>query len=132
MKFSKKINLLSARENLKIKIKTKKQNKTMDLIIKANDKIFLCEAKHLNVAGGEQDKQISELIEIIGLYDKKVSYISFCDGNYSNILLSDDVHGKKLDQQRKEISENLSKNPNNYWVNTFGFKQLFKDFSAQK
>lgn len=74
LRFSKKINLQSARRNLKVKIKTKKQNKTLDLIIKIRENIFVCEAKHLNTAGGGQDKQISELIEIIGLKERPGIY----------------------------------------------------------
>jgi hypothetical protein len=42
---------------------TKKQNKNLDLAIKIKNKIFICEAKHLNTSGGGQDKQLSELAE---------------------------------------------------------------------
>ena len=128
VKFSKKFNLKNVRKNLDIKIRTKKQNKTLDLIIKAKNKILLCEAKHLNTSGGGQDKQISELIEILGLTEKKdVSYIAFLDGKYSNILLGDSGRGDKIITQRKEIKKFLHNNPNNYWVNTDGFKSLIFD-----
>ena len=128
VKFSKKFNLKNVRENLDVKINAKKQNKTLDLIIKANNKILLCEAKHLNTAGGGQDKQISELIEILNLNEKNgVSYISFLDGKYSNILLSENGHGDKITTQRKEIKKFLNNNPNNYWVNTAGFTRLISD-----
>ncbi len=128
VKFSKKFNLKNVRKNLSIKIKTKKQNKTLDLIIKAKDKIFLCEAKHLNTSGGAQDKQISELIEILGLSEKNnISYISFLDGKYSNILLGNNRGGDKITTQRKEINKLLKNNPNNYWVNTAGFVNLISD-----
>ncbi len=128
VKFSKKFSLKNVRKNLDIKIKTKKQNKTLDLIIKAKDKILLCEAKHLNTSGGGQDKQISELIEILGLTEKNgISYVSFLDGKYSNILLGENRHGDKITTQRKEIKRFLDNNPNNYWVNTAGFKSLISD-----
>ncbi|MBU2579284.1 hypothetical protein KKA09_04195 [Patescibacteria group bacterium] len=128
VKFSKKFSLKNVREKLSIKIKTKKQNKTLDLIIKAKDKILLCEAKHLNTSGGGQDKQISELIEILGLTEKnKISYISFLDGKYSNILLSNNRHGDKINTQRKEIKKFLKNNPNNYWLNTVGFERFIFD-----
>lgn len=128
MQFSKKFNLKNVRENLGVKIKTKKQNKTLDLIIKTKDKIFLCEAKHLNTSGGGQDKQISELIEILGLNEKnKVSYISFLDGKYSNILFDDHKYGDKITTQKKEIKKFLKNNSDNYWVNTAGFKKLISD-----
>ncbi|PIR44172.1 hypothetical protein COV23_01290 [Candidatus Wolfebacteria bacterium CG10_big_fil_rev_8_21_14_0_10_31_9] len=128
VKFSKKFNLKNVRKNLCIKIKTKKQNKTLDLIIKAGDKVLLCEAKHLNTSGGGQDKQISELIEIMGLSEKnEVSYIAFLDGKYSNILLSDNGGGDKIITQKKEINGFLKNNSNNYWLNTAGFKKLICD-----
>lgn len=128
VKFSKKFNLKNVREKLDVKIKTKKQNKTLDLIIKVKNKILLCEAKHLNTSGGDQDKQISELIEILNLNEKNgISYISFLDGKYSNILLGENRHGDKITTQRKEIKKYLTNNPNNYWVNTAGFTHLISD-----
>jgi|SRR3989344_5327965 len=106
----------------------KKQNKTLDLIIKARDRILLCEAKHLNTSGGGQDKQISELIEILSLNEKKdISYIAFLDGKYSNILLNDNEGGNKIETQRKDINKFLKDNPNNYWLNTAGFEKLIFD-----
>ncbi len=94
----------------------------------AKNKILLYEAKHLNTSGGGQDKQISELIEILGLTEKNgVSYISFLDGKYSNILLSDSGNGDKIITQRKEINKFLKDNPDNYWVNTAGFESLISD-----
>ena len=128
VKFSKKLSLKNVRKNLGVKIKTKKQNKTLDLIIKAKDKIFLCEAKHLNTSGGGQDKQISELIEIMGLKENNgISYIAFLDGKYSNILLNDKDGGDKITKQREEINKFLKNNPNNYWLNTAGFEKLISD-----
>jgi len=107
VKFSKKFSLKDVRENLGVKIKTKKQNKTLDLIIKTKDKILLCEAKHLNTSGGGQDKQLSELIEIMGLKEKN--------------------GGEKITKQKKEIDKFLKNNPNNYWLNTAGFEKLISD-----
>jgi len=128
VKFSKKFSLKNVRKNLNIKIKTKKQNKTLDLIIKAKDKILLCEAKHLNTSGGGQDKQISELIEILNLTEKNgISYLAFLDGKYSNVLFGDNGKGDKITTQRKEIKKFLNHNPNNYLVNTCGFKRLIAD-----
>lgn len=128
VKFSKKFSLKNVRKNLGVKIKTKKQNKTLDLIIKAKDRILLCEAKHLNTSGGGQDKQISELIEIMSLKEENgISYIAFLDGKYSNVLLSDVGFGNKIMRQRKEIDKFLKNNPNNYWLNTVGFEKLISD-----
>jgi len=128
VRFSKKFSLKNVRKNLKVKIKTKKQNKTLDLIIKAKDIILLCEAKHLNTSGGEQDKQISELIEILNLSENNgVSYISFLDGKYSNILLGGNGQGGKINTQRKEIERFLNNHPANFWLNTAGFERLVSD-----
>lgn len=120
------------REKLDLKIKTKKQNKNLDLLIKNGEKLFLLEAKHLNTGGGEQDKQLSELIEILGLKENKnsVYYISFLDGTYSNSILGKiDKKSKKKYKQRKEIEKYLKINANNFWVNTAGFINLVKDIA---
>jgi hypothetical protein len=127
--FSKIFSVKNVRKNLNIKLAAKKQNKKLDLIIKYNGRIFLCEAKHLNTSGGEQDKQISELIEIINLREENenISYIAFLDGSYSNVLLSESSGGEKITTQRKEIKKYLSNNQNNFWVNTAGFDSLFRN-----
>jgi len=129
-KFSKIFSVKNVRKNLGIKLAAKKQNKKLDLIIKTNGRIFLCEAKHLNTSGGGQDKQIVELIEIISLKEqnKNISYIAFLDGSYSNILLSDKNGGDKLTTQRKEIKKYLLRNQQNFWVNTVGFETLFREY----
>jgi len=121
-------------KELKIKIPLKKQGKNLDLIIKYNNKFFLLEAKHLNVGGGEQDKQISELIEIMSLEKEKnnIFYVSFLDGTYSNALLGEvPKRAKKRLKQQKEIKKYLKKNPKNYWLNTAGFKLLFSDLTKK-
>lgn len=117
------------KENLGVKIKTKKQNKMLDLIIKNNEKIFLLEAKHLNVSGGGQDKQVSELIEILNLNeDRDVSYVAFLDGTHSNKLLGEiQKKSEKLFEQRREIERFLKKNQQNFWLNTAGFVEFVKD-----
>lgn len=122
----------SIRKELILKIKTKKQDKRLDLLIKNGKNTFLLEAKHLNTGGGEQDKQISELIEILSLPKERnnIFYISFLDGTYSNLLLGEiKKSAKKKLKQRKEIEKYLKKNPNNFWLNTAGFYNLIKDLN---
>jgi hypothetical protein len=128
LRFSSKTNLKIIRDEFNLKIKTKNQNKNLDLVIKANEKIFLCEAKHLNTSGGGQDKQIAELIELLNIKEnnKNFYFISFLDGKYSNKILNDSIAGTKLLTQRNQIKEFLKNNPNNFWLNTAGFKELFK------
>lgn len=126
VRFSKEtFSTVGIRSELGIKIHTKKQDKRLDLLFKYRRKIFLLEAKHLNVGGGEQDKQISELIEILSLKEvnKSIHYISFLDGTYSNNLLGYiSKRSKKKLRQNKEIKNHLKNNSRNYWVNTAGFK----------
>jgi len=115
-----------------INLKTKNQGKMLDLIIKNGKNIYILEAKHLNTGGGEQNKQIDELIKILELRETKenVFYISFLDGTYSNKLIGEDIQkkSKKLFTQRSQIEKYLkSKGAKNYWVNTTGFIHLFMD-----
>jgi hypothetical protein len=115
-------------KRLGIHLKTKNQSKMLDLIIKNDKKIFILEAKHLNTGGGEQNKQIDELIKILELKENKENlfYISFLDGTYSNKLIGE--KSKKLFAQRGQIEKYLNnKGAKNYWVNTTGFIQLFLD-----
>jgi len=119
------------RKNLKININTKNEDKMFDLLIKNNRKIFILEAKHLNVGGGEQDKQIGELIKILELKEKNknIIYISFLDGTYSNKLISQPLpkRAKKMIKERARIERCLkNKKARNYWVNTAGFVSIFK------
>ena len=125
-RFSKIFDVKNVRASLGVKIRAKKQGKKLDLIVKYKNKIFLIEAKHLNTSGGGQDKQISELIEVISLKEKNkhISYLAFLDGSYSNILLGNQNRGEKLATQKKDIQKYLSQNKNSYWVNTTGFKKL--------
>lgn len=127
--FSKKFSIKNTRKKLGIRLSTKKQNKNLDIIIKAGAKIFLCEAKHLNASGGAQDKQIAELIEIVGLKEKnkQISYIAFADGAYANFVLSDAHTEGKLKTQQKEIRSCLENNPHNFWLNTAGLRALLTD-----
>ncbi len=123
--------MLKIKEKLKLRMPFKKQGKKPDLLIKCSKGIFILEAKHLNVGGGEQDKQISELIDILRLRKERedIFYVSFLDGTYSNILLSDKINkkAKKRLKQYREINRYLRQNMQNYWLNTAGFKALFAD-----
>lgn len=114
---------------LKINLKTKNQKKMPDLIIKNEKVIFVLEAKHLNTDGGEQNKQIEELIKILELKENNINifYVSFLDGTYSNKLLADFIpkRSKKLRNQRRQIERYLkNNNSRNFWVNTAGFEKL--------
>ncbi|MFH1188052.1 MAG: hypothetical protein V1688_04325 [bacterium] len=120
-----------SKKKLGIRLKTHNQGKMLDLLIKIEGKLFVLEAKHLNIGGGEQNKQIDELIKILELKEQKehVFYVSFLDGTYSNKLIVGEIskRAKKLGMQRKQIEDSLEKkDAKNYWVNTAGFIALFK------
>ena len=129
-----KFNLKILRDNLNIRIETKSQEKNLDFVIKHNENYFLLEAKHINVSGGAQDKQIKELIGLISLTEnnKKVSYLSFMDGKYSNKLLlhNQSKRSKKKYNQLKEINININKT-NNFWLNTKGFDKFLEKLNGK-
>mgnify|MGYP001604008348 CR=1 FL=1 len=121
------------KKNFNIDIGKDTQNKTLDLIIKSNNHIYLLEAKHLNTGGGGQNKQVLELTKVIKneLNSKKYHFIAFLDGIYSNLLLNagknidDTTEKNKIETQYFDIVKTLKENKNNYWINTAGFKKLF-------
>lgn len=132
VRFSKKdFDINTIRKKLNIKIKNESQNKALDLLIKLKNQFYLLEAKHINVSGGGQDKQIKELIKNLSLSESNINvhYISFLDGKYSNLLLNDEntLEKGKVAEQYKEILKNLEKCQHNYWLNTAGLFEFIKD-----
>lgn len=117
------------RHEIKFLWSKKKEQKMPDFLIKDGDDIFILEHKHMKEGGGGQDKQINEIISLIGFNENnpKIHYISFLDGMYFNLLAST-KHSKngKLSNQIKNIKKNLNRNKQNYFVNTAGFKKLFE------
>ncbi len=104
----------------------KHENKQTDFLFKIKNRIFILEHKHVKESGGGQDKQMSEIINFISFEEKNVSYVSFLDGVYFNLLSEDTLVSGKTFQQKKVIKEFLNKNKENYFVNTHGFKELLK------
>ncbi|MEM5832356.1 MAG: hypothetical protein QXT38_03550 [Candidatus Aenigmatarchaeota archaeon] len=105
----------------------KRFDKNPDLLIKVNEHILIVEAKHIKESGGAQDKSLLELCNFIAYEEENLSkefvihYLAFLDGVYAS-------HFFNLEHQYSERAlENLSNCPNNYFVNTEGFKQLIKD-----
>ncbi|MBU1089230.1 hypothetical protein KKF38_00330 [Patescibacteria group bacterium] len=115
------------RQKLKINPKVK-QNKNLDLVIKNNDKIFILEAKHQNMAGGGQNSFIDEIIRLLNfsVENPNIFYVSFFDGVAANEIFGNQNGDPKLRAQQKEILDNLATNKHNFLVNTAGFKELFK------
>jgi len=104
------------------------ENKQTDFLFKINDQIFIMEHKHMKESGGGQDKQMTEIIDFISYSEPKVSYVSFLDGIYFNLLADETIKKGKTFEQREKIKTNLEKNKQNYFINTIGFKKLLEAF----
>lgn len=103
-----------------------KQNKMPDAVFLCNGTIYIVEHKHLKEGGGGQDKQMTELVDLIKTSQNKVVYISYLDGPYFNCLINP-TPSTKLFNIKQDIIKFLEENNNNYFVNTSGFDLLIKD-----
>jgi len=115
---------------IKFSWSNKKEQKMPDFLIKHKDDIFIVEHKHLKEGGGGQDKQINEVISLIGFSENNpnIHYISFLDGIYFNLFANKRYLKKgKILNQLKNIQKNLRQNSQNYFLNTSGFKKLLKE-----
>lgn len=106
------------------------QGKICDVVLKVMDHFFLIEAKHIKEGGGAQDKQVAEVIEFIKYSEEneKIHYIAFMDGVYFNKFIGV-IKSTKVDRQKKDIGTNLSTKKSNFFINTYGLIELFKDIS---
>lgn len=114
---------------IKFSWSAEKEEKMPDLLIRYRDNIFIVEHKHMKEGGGGQNKQINEIISLIGFSesDKKIHFISFLDGTYFNLFTDNKYLTKgKILKQINGIRDSLKINKQNYFVNTAGFKELFK------
>lgn len=107
------------------------QNKQTDFLFKVGNKLFIMEHKHMKESGGGQDKQMSEIIDFISYKDNNVSYVSFLDGVYFNVLIDKNITSGKPFEQRKNIIKNLKTNKQNYFINTNGFVKLLKELTKK-
>jgi hypothetical protein len=103
-----------------------RQGKMPDVLMRHKNDIIIIEHKHIKEGGGGQANAINEIISFIGYSEDGISYVSFMDGTYFN-LLADNISSKnKLYTQLNNIKALLKGNKNNYFVNTAGFKMLLK------
>lgn len=104
------------------------QNKIPDFYILYKNHHIIGEAKHIHNKGGAQDKQIGELIDFIKQSEenKQIHYLSFLDGLYLHYFTQNTL-SDKLKKQKEDIEEALKNNPQNFFVNTKGFKKLLQD-----
>ena len=111
----------------------KKEKKLPDILIKYKDHIFIIEHKHMKESGGGQDKQINEIISLISYqeHNPNIHYVSFLDGIYFNLFANEDLNDGKILTQLENIKKYLGLNPQNYFVNTAGFKRLIDGLTAK-
>ncbi|MBC7092047.1 MAG: hypothetical protein H5T85_05170 [Actinobacteria bacterium] len=111
------------------------QGKKPDIVLKIGDHFFIIEAKHIKESGGAQDKQIVETIEFIKYSENSefIHYLSFVDGVYfNNFIWTPPENSSKVNRQKEDIEKYLKENPNNFFVNTAGLKEIFEDLSKNK
>jgi hypothetical protein len=107
-----------------------KEEKMPDLLMKYKNNIYIVEHKHMKEGGGGQDKQVNEIISLIGFSEKNKNfhYISFLDGLYFNLFANKNYLKKgKILNQLNNIKQNLKNNKQNYFVNTAGFKKIIQE-----
>ncbi len=107
-----------------------KQNKMPDVVFKSGNDIYIVEHKHMKEEGGGQNKQVAEVVDFIGFSEtgsrSKIHYVTFMDGRYFNLFTRVSDRDGKIVAQIGNIRTNLKMNPDNYFVNTKGFRELLK------
>lgn len=110
----------------------KTDGKMPDILFKKKNDLFIIEHKHMKEGGGGQNKQINEIIDFINYSEKisstKIHYVTFLDGQYFNYFSNLNFKAKsKIPTQVVNIRNSLQNNPDNYFVNTAGFKKLLPE-----
>ncbi len=103
------------------------QNKLPDFVLHhESGRIFIGEAKHMKESGGGQDKQVTELIALVSQDEigERAGYVGYLDGIYFNSLADPARAGAKAREKVGQIRSALATQPNNYFVNTHGFRAL--------
>lgn len=124
--------------HLAMKFAKGKQDKLPDMVFRSNNEYYVVEMKHIKGSGGGQDKQLSEVIDFIRYAEKDghIHYISYLDGEYSNLLHDKSLRSNaksrkrnKIVRQYNSIMRCLRKNEGNYFLNTAGFKMFIQQIS---
>jgi len=106
------------------------QNKLPDMVFFINGEYFVVEMKSMKGSGGGQDKQLTEVINFIRYAeaDARIHYITYLDGEYSNLLHGDTTQPKIRCQYDDAVSC-LRKHPGNYFLNTAGFERFVSEIT---
>lgn len=101
------------------------QDKLPDMVFALKGHYYIVEMKTMKGSGGGQDKQLTEIINFIRYkeQDERIHYITYLDGEYSNLLHG--IHKQpKIQRQYDDIMACLRENSGNYFLNTAGFKKF--------
>lgn len=114
-------------EKFKVNFTFRKErdNKNPDILLKIKNHFFIIEHKLASGTGGAQNSEINEIISFIKGKEenKNIHYISCLDGRFFSYLAH---HSKqpKTETQLKNIAYALTKNPNNYFLNSNVLSEL--------
>lgn len=108
--------------------KKDRDNKNPDMVFKVGPDIYIMEHKLTNGDGGSQNMEINEIIAFIKHKEStpNIHYISCLQGDYLG-RLNNGNREPKAKTQYENIIQNLKNNPQNYFVNEFGLKELLKE-----
>ena len=95
-----------------------------------NGEYFIVEMKSMKGSGGGQDKQLTEVINFIRYAesDEHIHYITYLDGEYSNLLHSGTTQ-PKIRRQYDDAMACLRSHPGNYFLNTAGFEEFIREIT---
>ena len=107
------------------------QNKLPDMLFNLNGEYYIVEMKSMKGSGGGQDKQLTEVINFIRYAeaDPKIHYVTYLDGEYSNLLHSGTTQ-PKIRCQYDDAMNCLKTHPGNYFLNTAGFEKFLSIFAS--
>lgn len=104
------------------------QGKLPDMVFFINGEYYIVEMKSMKGCGGGQDKQMTEVNNFIcsAEKDSRIHYMTYLDGEYSN-LLHDGKKRPKIKHQYEDAVSYLTNHPGNYFLNTAGFEAFVKE-----
>lgn len=106
------------------------QNKLPDMVFFINGDYYVVEMKSMKGSGGGQDKQLTEVINFIRYAESNahIHYVTYLDGEYSNLLHSGTTQ-PKIRCQYDDILSCLKNHPGNYFLNTAGFEEFMRELA---
>ena len=118
----------SAEHAISLSKENDKTKKFPDALIRMGEHYFIVEQKNMKESGGGQDKQTLEITDFIRKKPEfnGLHYITFCDGIIWNFW-NKHITPKQTDQ-KNDIFRQLNERKENYFVNSYGFETLMRDW----